>query len=216
MIQAAAIILAGATSETSTWTVIEAVGAGLTGISAVVASLVALRQLRQTRQMAAERLAHNYLRRYDEPWRLPFIEKVHVVVGRTTQDQSTAALRVGSWRQMPLKDKIEVLASLNFWEELGGMYNRELVDRLLIDEYFGDAALDLFERSMWLVRYQRNQSPGDAIYNEWEAMCLDIRVKRATRPRPSKLCQFSSQGNATQRPSTAPPDSPTAPAPQLP
>ena len=66
------------------------------------------------------------------------------------------------------------------------MYNRELVDRPLIDEYFGDAALDLWERAMWLVNYQRHQSPGDAIYNEWEDMCLDIRVKRATCPRPSR------------------------------
>jgi hypothetical protein len=84
---------------------------------------------------------------------------------------------------MSFRERIDVLVVLNFWEEMAGMYNRELVDQQIIVDYFGDAAIAFWERSMWLAMYLRGPGPGKAIYNEWEKMCLDIKVKRAQQRR---------------------------------
>jgi hypothetical protein len=70
---------------------------------------------------------------------------------------------------------------LNFWEEMGGMYNRKLVDRTIIDEYFGLAAIDLWERSQWLACHLRRRTPGSRAFSEWETMCERISGRLAER-----------------------------------
>ena len=58
------------------------------------------------------------------------------------------------------------------------MYNRKLVDRAIIDEWFGDAALGYWQMAEWLALYQREQLSEDHIYSEWQTMCHDVNTKR--------------------------------------
>jgi hypothetical protein len=73
------------------------------------------------------------------------------------------------------------------------MYNRKLVDQKIIDEYFGDAALDLWQESLWLALYIRSESPELAVYNEWEAMCADISRRRSRRHRMKRILRAMSE-----------------------
>jgi hypothetical protein len=164
---------------------VAAIAEAITAFIAALAFGGAVYQLRQARRTTLETRAHEYLRRYGEPLLLPYLEKAHFAIGRdwTALSPSELQVRIETWEQLSFRCRIDVLVVLNFWEELAGMYNRELVDQQIIVDYFGDAAIAFWERSMWLAVHLRGPSPGKAIYNEWEKMCLDIKVKRAQQRR---------------------------------
>lgn len=176
-----------------------------------LALLGAWYQLRQTRQATAQTRAHYYLQRYDDPQLIAFVEKAHYVIGkkRPVLSMDEAHARGEWWDMLSFRDQFEVQLVLNFWEEMAGMYNRELVDQKLIDEYFGDAALDFWSRSQWLVHHLRAQSPGQALYNEWDEMREDILDKRwralpwRSLPYPEtaqRACMYDPAGRRLRRP----------------
>ncbi|HVA19646.1 MAG TPA: hypothetical protein VMU55_05690 [Solirubrobacteraceae bacterium] len=159
----------GAASEAPIWTSkVGAIAAGVTATVALLALLGTVRQLRQTR-------AHHYLQRYDEPQLLPYIVKTHAVI----KDDGTVSTRIAKWDKMSFAEQLDVLLFLNFWEELASMYNRKLVDRKIVAEWFGDAAIAYWQMAEWLVLHQRKELPEDGIYSEWETMCAHIKRRRA-------------------------------------
>jgi hypothetical protein len=164
-----------AISTSPSWTnKVSAIAEGATAAIALLALLGTVRQLRQTR-------AHQYLQRYDEPQLLPYIDKAHEVLTRGDADKST---RIDRWEDMSFRDQLDVLLFMNFWEEMAGMYNRKLVDRKIIDEYFGDPAIYYWKTSKWLALLMREQMPDAKIYNEWERMCSEMepRLKPTQAP----------------------------------
>ncbi len=84
---------------------------------------------------------------------------------------------------MSFEEKQEVLIVMNFWEELASMYNRELVDRTVIHEYFADVIYDFWKKSEWLRTFIKSHlEEGARVYNEFEEMCQDL-AKRDRRHR---------------------------------
>ena len=165
-------------SDAPVWTSkVGAVGEALTALIAFLALIGAVYQLRQTHKTTLETRAHQYLQRYDEPQLLPYIAKAHAVF--KDGEKGEPSTLIARWEAMSFSEQLDALLFLNFWEELAGMYNRKLVDRTIIDEWFGDAALDYWRMVEWLALYQREQLPENDIYNEWEMMCADIRRRRA-------------------------------------
>lgn len=158
-------------------TIAELITAGV----AICAFCGAVVQLRQTRRTTLETRAHEYLRRYDAPRLLPYIDRAHTVVGSKEPSAQETRFRLRAWERLSFRDRLDVLVMLNFWEELAGMYNRDLVDKKIIDEYFGDAALEFWKRSLWLQHHLQEQQAGEAVYNEWQEMCCDLVWQRRVR-----------------------------------
>ncbi len=150
-----------------------------TALLALLALLGTVRQLRQTR-------AHEYLRRFDEPSLLPYIEKTHTVIRKS---EIPVATRISRWEQMPFREQLDALLYLNFWEEMGGMYNRNLLNRGIIGDYFGDAALDYWGLSEWLALHMRG-TDNEHVYRELEKMCRHIRRRRRWRKLLSDAIRF--------------------------
>lgn len=178
-------LIAVVTSANPSWqSTVSALGEGATAVIALFALGGAVLQLWYTRKTTRETRAHQYLKRYDDPQLLPYIEKSHRFIG--PRDVSGEVL-VAEWDVMPFRDRLDAAVFPNFWEELAGMYNRKLVDRDIIDAYFGDAALDYWKRTTWLAEHMRanddsrvsTDDPG--IYQEWETMCATIRSRREKR-----------------------------------
>jgi hypothetical protein len=165
----------GAASDAPTWTSkLGAIAEAATALIALFAFAGAIYQLRRTHKTTLETRAHQYLQRYDEPHLLPYIVKTHAVIGGEAQH----ADRIATWDEMSFAEQLDALLFLNFWEELAGMYNRKLVDREIVAEWFGDAAIAYWQMAEWLVLHQRDELPEDGIYIEWEKMCADIKRKQ--------------------------------------
>jgi len=138
-----------------------------------VALVGAWLQLRLTRKTTLETRAHEYLERYSAPGLIDYRVKAHLLIGKETHPGQWALL-IEVWELMSFREKQEVLVVMNFWEELAGMYNRDLVDKKIIREYFGDVIRDFWKRSAWLRDHAQSQYPGDNVYNELDLMCKDL------------------------------------------
>ena len=175
-------VIAELTSTGTSWqSTVGALGEAATAFIAFVALGGALLQLLFTRRTTRETRAHEYLQRYDDPKLHPYIEKAHKFIGpREVSDD----ILVAEWDAMSFKDRLDAAVFPNFWEEMAGMYNRKLVDRDIIDAYFGDAAIAYWGRAKWLAEHMRatddsHVNPDDpGVYQEWETMCATIHSRR--------------------------------------
>jgi hypothetical protein len=179
MVSLSATIL-GVASNAPNWTSkLSAIAEAATALIALCAFAGAIYQLRRTHKTTLETRAHQYLQRYDEPHLLPYISKTHAVL--TGDGEATA--RIATWDEMSFAEQLDALLFLNFWEELAGMYNRNLVDRKIVAEWFGEAAVAYWQMAEWLVLHQRDQLPEESIYDEWEEMCADIKRSQKSNRR---------------------------------
>lgn len=90
--------------------------------------------------------------------------------------------RIEVWEKMSYTQTLLAVQGLNFWEELGGMYNRDLIDREIVDDYFGPEAEYIWKGISWFVTYQRNRDP-DAMV-EMQKMCEMIYLRRQAESKP--------------------------------
>src|SRR5271154_4059913 len=51
----------------------------------------------------------------------------------------------------------------------------QYLQRKIVAEWFGEAAVAYWQMAEWLVLHQREQLPEESIYDEWEKMCADIK-----------------------------------------
>jgi hypothetical protein len=152
-----------------------------TAVFAGVALFGAWFQLRQTRNTTLETRTHEYMQRYSSPQLIPYQTVAHPLIGAELEPGDRQA-RIETWKGMPFEEKQEVLIVMNFWEELASMYNRKLVDRTVIHEYFTEAIYDFWEKSEWLRTFIKSQhEEGARVYNEFEDMCRDLCKKDLER-----------------------------------
>lgn len=158
-------------------TCLTALVAGLTayfGLSGIRQSHKdAMEKHKQDRDHALQARALHYLERYDGQHHVdPRVRlNTYFMIDPAQKDE-----RINEWENMSYEEKLRNAGGLNFWEELSGMYNRDLVDREIIDYYFGSEAAYIWQRVSWFVQYQREQDPDAMI--EMQRMCDAIRRKR--------------------------------------
>jgi hypothetical protein len=145
-------------------------GAAIVAFAAALIALLAFfargLQTRQTR-------AHSYLERYNGHLHIEPRNRLHRFF---TIDPEEKSDRIKRWEEMDFREQLLTVQELNFWEELSGMYNRNLVDRPIIDDYFGSEAIYTWEKIEWFVDYQRG-SQCNAM-RELEHMCEQILRQR--------------------------------------
>jgi hypothetical protein len=178
--------LAGSTTVTSqilnlaasgpNWgTLVGSFAEAATAIIALVAASIAFTGIKQNRAQARQALAHRYLERFNGPVEIASRTMLHDFYSVRPKQQCR---QIAKWKRMSYREKLDTVQGLNFWEELGGMYNRGLIDREIVTDYFGAAALGLSESSRWFVDYLRRGNP--KIMEQFHAMCIDIEQRRRT------------------------------------
>jgi hypothetical protein len=166
---------------TVNWTEVSALALAATAGVAVLALLGAVAQLIQNHRHERTRLAHRYLERYGSPDEIPLVAKFFEFV---KVEPAARGMRLAEWEKtMSVKQRLEILHGLNFWEELAGMYLRGLIDRKVVRQYFGDSALTYWDWSEWFIDHQRRLSPGIELMNQFEAMCDHIQGGRTAATR---------------------------------
>jgi hypothetical protein len=171
---AVAFVASGGPTPPNWATKTSAIAAAVTALFALLAVLGAVFQLRQNRANARVARAHSYLERYNDLAQLESIVRMHAFV---SLDGTSQAARIAEWQNKSHQEQLETVHALNFWEELAGMYNRNQVDRPIVRDYFGSAALDYWNLASWFAAYQRGiDSP--TVLGELERMCEDIARHR--------------------------------------
>ena len=162
------------------WTHVGALAQLATAGVALFALLGAIAQLAQNRRSERARLAHRYLERYGHPDEIPLVAKLHEFVKAEPQDHDA---RLDTWKAMPVEERLLIIHGLNFWEELGGMYLRKLVDRRIVRDYFGGPALVYWGLSEWFTSYERLKPGNRELMSQFEGMCDHIRGGQAAATR---------------------------------
>lgn len=173
--------------EDPSWaTILTAFATAATAAIAAVAAAVALRGLKQSRNdanaartqsesQALQTRAHRYLERYNEQHSVEARTRLHDFFMVKPEERAD---RLARWKAMFFGEKLDAVRGLNFWEELAGMYNRKLVDRDVIGDYFGSEALYIWGEISWFVEHQRATNSRRAM-EQLEDMCEAIRKERA-------------------------------------
>jgi hypothetical protein len=127
------------------------------------------KQRAEERAEALTTRAHRYLERYGDPAELPHIVAFHAFM---KIEPGREAAQLTRWRRMGLLNRLKILRFLNFWEELAGMYNRGLVDKGVVRDYFAAPALYYWKMSSWFIRYEQDRDP-DAM-SQFRLMCEEF------------------------------------------
>lgn len=160
------------------------IGTALTAVVALITAIVGVTSFRQNHKDAVEKhkqehdhelqaRALHYMERYDGR---------HHIVARARMDKflmiepPQQGKQVRKWEKMSFEQATLTVQGLNFWEELGGMYNRALVDKEIVDDYFGPEAEHIWKKIAWFVTYQRDKDPDAMI--EMQHMYEAIRRSR--------------------------------------
>jgi hypothetical protein len=165
--------------------IVTAAAAAATAIIAGMAAVGAFKGITQNRVQDRQTRAHRYLERFNSPSELVSRTRLHDFYmsgppdtpGTQGARRRWERRRIAAWERMSHADKLSTVHGLNFWEELAGMYNRGLVDRPIVADYFGTAALSVWEGTQWFISYMRKGQP--SAWEQLEEMCRSIREIRS-------------------------------------
>jgi len=143
-----------------------AVGAFL----AILALCGALYQLSQNRRVAREDRLYRYFSRQNATGE---IEYEATVLDFLTLEGTPSSERIEVWEKHSKADQLKILHTLNFWEELAGMYNRNLVEKPVARDYWGETLLVYWDTAYWFISHLRKTQ--EPFMCELETLCIDVR-----------------------------------------
>jgi hypothetical protein len=77
---------------------------------------------------------------------------------------------------MPTKRRLQLMAVLNFWEQVSSAYNQDLLDK---EWFHTDLAWELqyaWERAEWFIRKYREEDCNASGYCEWQVALETIKA----------------------------------------
>jgi hypothetical protein len=135
---------------------------------------------------ARRRTAFGYFERWTNPQAVRYVAEMADLL-RPTRSWETDAGRWRSWNKRTHEQRLESILFVNFWEELGGLYNRQLVDREVIRLYLGATSVAYWESGAWFVKCAEDEGSGKNphVFEQWRKMNQDIDLWLETRDKPN-------------------------------
>ncbi len=136
---------------------------------AALALIGAVAQALVTRSATRQTLTYNYTDRFADPALIPFRQKTSdlFALSKATEDEKWEI-----YRRWSVEDKVEALLLPNLIEELAGMYNNGLLNKKIVEDFFGFTANELWNDGWWFIR--RSRDTYAAYYSQWETMLRDM------------------------------------------
>lgn len=122
-----------------------------TAVIALLALIGAFIQLWSARVATRRRTAFGYFERWSDPGAVKYIAEMASLLV-TNKDGLSDQKRFSEWFAGDHEAKLTSLLFVNFWEELGGLYNRKLVDREVIRQYLGAPIVAYWDDAQWFVK----------------------------------------------------------------
>jgi len=153
-----------------------------TACIAFVALIGAFIQLWSARRSNHRTNAFAYYGRYSDPDALPYLAEMTKLLKKSVPPETDDA-RWRKWNDQVLEARLQSLVFVNFWEELGGLYNRRLVDRNVIRIYLGAVLVELWDGGQWFI--ERSQKEDSRAFEEWARMAANTKkwLYRRDHPR---------------------------------
>jgi hypothetical protein len=142
-----------------------------TACIAFLALVGAIIQLASARRASLRRTAFAYFERYSDPSAVPYIAEMLRLLAKSKPSEDDDA-RWRSWKKKHLQTRLRCLVFVNFWEELGGLYNRGLIDRGVICRYLGKLIVTEWVEGQWFIERCQDQEP--QAFRDWEKMASHI------------------------------------------
>ncbi|HSE84272.1 MAG TPA: hypothetical protein VLB01_06970 [Thermodesulfobacteriota bacterium] len=125
----------------------------------------------------------------------PHVESAWEFIQDSGRSQSE---KLNDFRNNP-QIRTNLIEVFNFFEEIGLMYNADLLDKEIIKRYFGPLILGYFIQSKWLIQSLRETHPFGETYAEWENMIRSLSKKTDGENRLNiKMIQLTLQWEKTQ------------------
>lgn len=152
--------------------VLNAVIAALQALLLGVAALVAWRSLRASRAVAK---VDNVVRYFERYWSRDFNRSVSFVMREFGLSPGASDQEIIDHRQKYLRatysERLALFRVLNFFEELGTVYEGGVLDNKLILSMFSGHSIQMWGQFKWLVDDLRGRA-GGRIFNQWEILEL--------------------------------------------
>jgi hypothetical protein len=152
-------------------------GGKLAGVAAGIAVLYAGYQVRLTRSIAKQTLSYQYFERFSKYSLEDSYVRAKTFVFPPPGDKAEEQRRwdrFKHWEKSDPSKASDLIFILNFFEELGGVYKRGVVDRQVIREYLGKFAFAFWKQLDWFVPRIREDRSAPTLYEDWEAMCKAV------------------------------------------
>lgn len=153
-----------------------------TAVIAFAAFWGAVAQLERSRRADRRAAAYRYFERWNAAAAIDY--QVKLAVALVDVPPAEAQRRWGEWANKPYKYRLEAMLFMNFFEELGGLYNSRLVDRKVIRKFLGVAVVAYWERTSWWIDRARVGSP--RLFDQWKLMYEDVKEWRERTSVPSR------------------------------
>jgi hypothetical protein len=148
---------------------VTAIATAVVAFLALLALCGAMFQISQNRRVAREARLYDYMSRQNRVDEIPYEVRMADFL---SLDGSSPDERIDEWARMSRLDRSELTHSLNFWEELAGMYNRNLVEKSVVRDYFGWGVREYWKQAEWFINHLRKTQ--SRFMCELETMCIDI------------------------------------------
>lgn len=138
-----------------------------TAVIAGLALLGAIWTIRQADASSRRTLTAAYSARWDHP---DLLEARVVASNFLRLDGTDEDARWGEWNKELLgaAKSIQVMAILNFWEEVASAYNEGLLDDVWFRSNLAWTLEDNWDRAAWFIRRYRCEDKNASFYSEWQ------------------------------------------------
>lgn len=99
--------------------------------------------------------------------------------------QDTVVKRGAKWEEIPTEAQHSVRMLLSYFEALGILFRRRVVDRKMLDDLFGDVVILLHRCVQSYLPDLRKERQSDAVYAEFEYLAREF--SRTHGPRSKKV-----------------------------
>ena len=149
------------------WAAVAQIALAIIALAALIAGIA---QLKAARTSSRVEITYNYTERFSTLARdhLAAFYDLALIPGKTPSERLSTFL---SWET---DKQLDSLVVPNLIEEIAGMYNKNLLHKAIIREFFGVLACDLWQKNAWFIVEYRRHTDDQAFYRQWEKMLKSI------------------------------------------
>lgn len=165
----------------STWQIIANLSTTIAAFVAIVTLIYIAKQARATLRIVEQNkksTRHNLttqllLRFNDDNYTKHLARAIRFLRDETISIEEKKKI-VGENNRKGIDLNLSIRITLNFFEQIGLWYNREILDKQLVQDYIKTASLSYFEQSKWYIDKVRAKF-SSSIYTEWEKMNDELK-----------------------------------------
>lgn len=127
-------------------------------------------QKENTRWQKAQ-VAHEFIKRFNDPAFREDLSKsiTFLVDNKISNDEKYQII------EKNIELRSQIVLTLNFFEEMGIMYNKNFIDKELIKDFFKSISIDFYTNANFFIQKRRSLNPDHAKnFTQWQSMNKEL------------------------------------------